>query len=178
MHTEFPQLDQDSPSAPVADRPVRVCFVIDRLRVAGTETQLVSLIQGLDRARVQPHLCLLDGTDSLSRSLEPADCPLLRLGVRALHHPSTLGAAWRFVRFLRQRRIDVVQMHFPDSTYFADLRKLFKINSFVAGVIESSHDATTGQSFAVSDAMKDLTFSDLQLLKTPWGRAYLAIAQK
>jgi glycosyltransferase involved in cell wall biosynthesis/acetyltransferase-like isoleucine patch superfamily enzyme len=96
---------------------VRVCFMIDRLTAAGTETQLVALIRRLDRTRVQPYLCLLDGADELSRSLEPADCPILRLGVRSLRHPSTTGKALRLARFLRRERIDVLQVYFPDSTY-------------------------------------------------------------
>lgn len=96
-----------------------VCFVIDNLSVAGTESQLLALIRGLDRAKVQPHLCLLDGRSDRSRSLEPADCPVLRLGARSLRRPSTLARAWRFARFLRRNRIDVVHCFFPDSTRFA-----------------------------------------------------------
>lgn len=63
-------------------------------------------------------------------------------------------------------------------TYFKDLRDAWNIFSFVAGVIESSDDQGTGQSLLVPEAMKGLTFSDLQNLKTPYGRAYLAIAQR
>jgi glycosyltransferase involved in cell wall biosynthesis len=102
-------------------RPVRVCFLIDRLLPAGTESQLVALIRHLDRSRVRPYLCLLDGEDDLSRSLEPDGCPVLRLGVRSLHRPATLLKAVRFGRFLRRERIDVLQVYFPDSTYFGAL---------------------------------------------------------
>src|SRR5438128_946332 len=79
----------------VARRPVRVCFLIDRLATAGKETQLLALLHHLDRSRVQPYLCLLDGEDDVSRSLEPRDCPVQRLGVRSLHRPSTFAAARR-----------------------------------------------------------------------------------
>src|SRR5690348_17090286 len=47
--------------------PIRVCFLIDRLTRAGTETQLLALIRALDRRRVAPALVLLDGTDAASR---------------------------------------------------------------------------------------------------------------
>src|SRR5947209_1235092 len=77
------------------DRPVHVCFMIDRLLRGGTESQLVALIDHLDRARVRPFLCLLDGEDAVSRSLEPRDCPTLRLGVRRLRRLSTVGQALR-----------------------------------------------------------------------------------
>ena len=46
--------------APAAD-PVRVCFAIDDLSRAGTETQLLALIRTLDRSRVEPSLVLLGG---------------------------------------------------------------------------------------------------------------------
>lgn len=91
--------------------------MIDQLRAAGTESQLSALIRNLDRSRVQPFLCLLNGEDPLSRALEPPDCPVLRLGVRSLHHLSTLPQAVRLARFLCSQRIDVVQVYFPDSTY-------------------------------------------------------------
>lgn len=101
-----------------ASRPVRVCFLIDELAVAGTETQLLALIRHVDRRRVSPHLCLLRGDSAVSRALEPADCPVWRLGVGALARPRTLVRMARFVRLLRRHRIDVLQAYFPDSSYF------------------------------------------------------------
>jgi glycosyltransferase involved in cell wall biosynthesis len=101
----------------VPRRPVRVCFLIDELTTAGTETQLLALIERIDRRRVQPFLCLLRGQDECSRVLEPDDCSVFRLDVGSLRHPATLTKAWQFVRFLRRERIDVVQVYFPESTY-------------------------------------------------------------
>ncbi len=112
---------QTSPAArvrPAARRPVRVCFLIDELAPAGTEMQLLSLLRTLDRRRVAPYLCLLRGTAARSRALEPADCPVVRLGVGSLHSPATLARAWQFARFLRREQIDVVQAYYPDSIYF------------------------------------------------------------
>jgi glycosyltransferase involved in cell wall biosynthesis len=100
------------------DRPIRVCYLIDRLLPGGTETQLLALIRNLDPERIKPYLCLLDGENSISRSMEPAGCPVLRLGIRSLKRPRSVLKAWQFVRFLRREQIDVVQVYFPDSTYF------------------------------------------------------------
>lgn len=63
-------------------------------------------------------------------------------------------------------------------TYFSDLRSAWKINSFVPGVIQSSGDETSLESLLAPEFMKNLTLSDLQNLKTPYGRQYLALAQK
>jgi glycosyltransferase involved in cell wall biosynthesis len=99
-------------------RPVRVCFLIDELARAGTETQLLALIRHLDRRRVAPYLVLLRGDRPASRALEPDCCPVLRLGAGGLCRPGTLTRAARFVRFLRREQIDVLQAYFPDSSYF------------------------------------------------------------
>ncbi len=102
---------------PTAARPVRVCFMIDDLARAGTESQLLALIRHLDRRRIEPLLCLLRGRGETSRSLEPDDCPVLRLDVGSLHSPRVLAAAWRLRRFLREQAVDVLQVYFPDSSY-------------------------------------------------------------
>ena len=105
--------------------PVRVCFMIDRLSRAGTETQLLALLRELDRSQVQPSLVLLDGEDDLSRALEPADCPVIRLGVRKLLSPKAVSAAGRLRAFWREHRPDVLQVYFLDAAYLgAPLAKM------------------------------------------------------
>ncbi|MCZ2343984.1 MAG: glycosyltransferase [Bacteroidales bacterium] len=102
----------------VVIQPVRVCFLIDRLNRAGTESQLLALIRTIDRSQIQPMLVLLDGTDPDSRSLEPSDCPILRLGVTRLLGRHAVTAARRLAAFLREHRPDVLQAYFMDSAYF------------------------------------------------------------
>ncbi len=102
-----------------SDQPVSVCFVIDRLSRAGTETQLIALISHLDRRAVSPSLCVLNGGDSESRSLCPDDCPFLDLGLPKIASPNSLSAAARLASFWRRHRVEVVQTYFLDSTYFA-----------------------------------------------------------
>ena len=105
------------PSVPT--KPVNVCFLIDTLSRAGTETQLLALIRELDRSRVRPTLVLLDGTDPGSRELEPLDCPILRLGLKRLCQTASIPAARQLMRFWHDHAIDVLQVYFLDSAYFA-----------------------------------------------------------
>jgi hypothetical protein len=69
---------------------------------------------------------------------------------------------------------------YPGTTvpYFEYLRNKFSVDSFVAGVVTYTSDVATSASFQVSDWMKTLSLSDLENLKTPWGRRYMAIAQQ
>jgi glycosyltransferase involved in cell wall biosynthesis len=112
--------------------PVRVCFMIDRLTRAGTESQLLALLRAIDRRRVEPTLVLLDGDDDISRALEPTNCTVLRLGVRKLVGLRTARAARRLRGFWRETRPDILQVYFLDSSYFgAPIAKMCGIPSVV-----------------------------------------------
>lgn len=65
----------------------------------------------------------------------------------------------------------------PPMAYFAFARKKFNMNGFVSGVIQSAGDEGTSESMVVQEAAKNFTLANLQQLKDPYGRAYLAIVQ-
>lgn len=62
--------------------------------------------------------------------------------------------------------------------FFQYMRKEFNLLGFVSGVISSSGDEGTSQSLVTPEAFKQLMISNLQNLKTPYGRTYLGIAQR
>lgn len=65
----------------------------------------------------------------------------------------------------------------PPTPFFAWSRKQWNINGFVSGVISGSSDESTSQTLVVQEAAKNFTLANLQTLKDPFGRAYLAFAQ-
>src|SRR5688572_19289911 len=117
-----------TPAPRPPSEPVRVCYVIDALAPAGTEGQLLALLQHLDRSKVCPTLCVLREPDADTRRQMPADCPALTLGLDRLVGRRGVAAAARLARFWRRHRVDVVQTYFLDSTYFAvPLARLYGI---------------------------------------------------
>lgn len=64
------------------------------------------------------------------------------------------------------------------STFFADVRQTYGINSFTAGVVEMTEDETTNAKLRVPTNFNDLTLDQLVSTKTPYGRQYLSIYQK
>ncbi len=66
----------------------------------------------------------------------------------------------------------------PPMPYFEYTRERMKINTYVGGTVQASSDNGTSVSLVVPEAMSNFTLGDLQNSKTPWGRAYLAIAQE
>jgi hypothetical protein len=77
---------------------------------------------------------------------------------------------------------DLLINYAPDTsatpTFFAELRKEFKIGNFSAGVITNASDEATSAGIEVIEGMKLLTLDQLQNLRTPYGRAYLGTAMK
>jgi hypothetical protein len=65
----------------------------------------------------------------------------------------------------------------PGECYFRDVRASLGINSFQPGLLTSSADQGTSQSFQVIESAKNMTITDLQMMKTPYGRVYLDFAQ-
>ncbi|MGH7250011.1 MAG: hypothetical protein ACREGC_03485, partial [Minisyncoccia bacterium] len=63
-------------------------------------------------------------------------------------------------------------------TSFYNLRKGFGLLRFVPGVVTSVSDSGTSTGLLNSEFMRTLQIQDLQYIKTPWGRQYLAMAQR
>lgn len=62
-------------------------------------------------------------------------------------------------------------------TWLQDLRKGFGVLSIESGVVAAASDQGTSGSMLVPDQFRTFTLDDLQLMKTPFGRNYLSIAQ-
>ena len=62
-------------------------------------------------------------------------------------------------------------------TFYATQRATFNILDFRPGVVMASGDGPTSQTLVVPDYYKELPMWGQELLKTPWGREYIAYAQ-
>lgn len=103
------------PSVEAAPSAIRIAFVVDRmfLPAGGTETQLLHVLERLDRHRFDPTLFCLQGSEWLRDGFDR--CPHQVLDLHLGRSPSVLAGVWRFSRILRSGGYDVVQTHFRDS---------------------------------------------------------------
>ncbi|MXV44327.1 hypothetical protein GS501_04610 [Saccharibacter sp. 17.LH.SD] len=62
--------------------------------------------------------------------------------------------------------------------FWKNLRLSLGMNSFTPGLIASSSDGGTSQSWSIPNTLKDLSLADLQTLKNPYGQFYLSLAQQ
>jgi hypothetical protein len=65
----------------------------------------------------------------------------------------------------------------PGQTYFEELRIKFNMDGFVAGVITSANDVSTGQTLTVGKGLQNLDLISLQAIKNPYGRQAIAFMQ-
>ena len=92
---------------------ISVLYCIDAMVHGGTEKQLAALIRGLDRGRFDPALCVLKPS---TMDLSDLNCPVLELGFRSFRSFAAIGCVRRLRRFIRDRRVDLVQTFFQDAT--------------------------------------------------------------
>lgn len=69
------------------------------------------------------------------------------------------------------------QQDVPGQTYFDELRMKFNMDGFVAGVITSANDVSTGQTLTVGKGLQNLDLISLQAIKNPYGRQAIAFMQ-
>ncbi len=65
----------------------------------------------------------------------------------------------------------------PGQGFFVQQRENFNLLAASPGVIASSSDQATANSFATPDVMTKMTVGDLYFFRTPYGRAFLAFSQ-
>jgi glycosyltransferase involved in cell wall biosynthesis len=99
-----------------ADGPVRIALMIDAIEspTAGTERQLLLLLEGLDRSEFEPRLCVLQSSSWLQENFSL--CPVHVLGIDSFKKPAAWWRVLRYVRWLRRENIDIVQTHFRDAS--------------------------------------------------------------
>src|SRR4051794_20511873 len=95
---------------------IRIAFVMDCFdtAAAGTESQLVALIRGLDRSRFAPSAYLLRPPNALS-SILPG-LPVEILGIGPLASLGSIARLVRFARDLKTRGVDIAHLYFNDAS--------------------------------------------------------------
>ena len=111
----------------------KVMYLLDRYEGphAGTEGQLMQLIQHLDRARFEPEMTLLRASEYTERHALP--CPARVLGIDSLASARALRIIFRFAADLRRRGFSLVHCYFNDVSMIAPpVLKLFGIRVIVS----------------------------------------------
>lgn len=99
----------------VSGRRIRIVFIIDQIgsNLAGTENQLIKIINGLDRAAFDVHLICFNEHPWFAQNRHLIHCPATVINLKQLKHPAVFGNFIRLVRWLRRERPDIVHTFFP-----------------------------------------------------------------
>jgi hypothetical protein len=144
-----------------------VAFIQDNMQISTNDLPTTSPVIGMALAVAlglvnrQLGVAWVPQTDSAGVQLLPNPTSIYTLAVYNL-------AADNLINYAQDQ---------PGRTLFKRLRKKFNTLGFVSGIIQSATDEGTSESMVVMEAAKNFTLSNLQNLKTPWGRQYLAFAQ-
>lgn len=95
---------------------VRIAYLIDSLRIGGTEKQLAEIVKRLDPDRFEPVIiCIRESNTEFIRDIQ---CEIKEIQFRSFKSFKAVMALFKLIHFLRSRRIDIVQTFFVDATLF------------------------------------------------------------
>jgi glycosyltransferase involved in cell wall biosynthesis len=115
----------DAPSSPPGRRTsgrvagVKVVFVIDNMRLGGTELNAVRTAERLDRSRFDLRVVTLAGDGPLTDRYRAIGVPIVKMPLHSLYGPSMVTTGWQFVRYLRTERVQIVHAHDMYSNVYA-----------------------------------------------------------
>jgi glycosyltransferase involved in cell wall biosynthesis len=104
------------------DRPLKVLYLIDAMRMGGAERITAALFPYLDRQRVTPILCTLHRRRESDLIKTIGDVEHIDLASKRLVDPAALQ---RLINLIKERNIDVIHAQLQDATVFAALARLF-----------------------------------------------------
>lgn len=98
---------------------VRVVFVIDNMRLGGTELNAVRTAERLDRERFDLRVVCLGEDGPLTERYRAIEVTVENMPIHSFYGPSMVKSGRRFAAMLRRERTDIVHAHDVYSNIFA-----------------------------------------------------------
>jgi len=100
---------------------IHIAYVIDTIITpgAGTEKQLLLLIQNLDKNKFKPHLICLRNSEWLQNTNH--EFPVLILDMKSFKLTHIMPAIAKFKRYCKNHNIKIVQTFFRDGNFFGTI---------------------------------------------------------
>lgn len=105
-------------TSPLVDR-VPVVFVLDTMRVGGTELNAVRTAERLDRKRFDLRIVCLDDQGPLAERYRSMGIPVVTMPLQSLYGRSMFSSGRRFAKYLRDERVQIVHAHDMYTNIFA-----------------------------------------------------------
>jgi glycosyltransferase involved in cell wall biosynthesis len=113
-----PRRSRNEGAMTVRGRRIKVVFVIDNMRLGGTELNAVRTAERLDRDRFDLSVVCLGEDGPLTERYRAMGASVENLPIRSFYGPSMLAQGWRLVRRLRREAVDIVHAHDVYSNIF------------------------------------------------------------
>jgi len=103
------------------ERPIKIAYIIDTIATpaAGTEKQLLLLLNNLDKTRFEPYLICL--RNSLWLKEQNFSFPVIVLNLNSLFSLKFIKALFKFRRLCKGEKFDMVQTFFTDGNIFGTI---------------------------------------------------------
>ncbi len=107
--------------------PTKIAYIIDSLKIGGTEKQLIELANRLDRDKFTPIIFFLRDSHSIDAALHRnLNCKQYFLGIKKFFSLDFASKLIEFSNLLKFENIELIQTFFPESTIVGVLVAKYK----------------------------------------------------
>ncbi len=131
---------------------IRIAFIIDHLDVGGTETQLYSLLRGLDKKQFEPQVICLKEKGRTAQQIENIGVPVLAMFPSKWVRPKLLNRivlVLKLAKYLKKNQIKIIQNYLITSNILGTIAgKLAGVNVICAserGVTNTDNGDLSGR---------------------------------
>jgi L-malate glycosyltransferase len=90
---------------------IKLLEFLTNFMIGGTERQVVNLARGLDRSRFDLHVGCLGRSGDFLNHVEGNSIPVSEYRINSLRNHTTLREQWKFARYLKRNRIQIVHSY-------------------------------------------------------------------
>jgi L-malate glycosyltransferase len=148
-------------------KPIPILLTVRGLNLGGIERDVTQIALKIDRSRFEPHVASYTSEGIRFEELRLAGVPFLHLPVTSLKSPTTVSAALRMRRYIREHGIQVVHAFDSSAVFVAPMARALRVPAVLSSTLgdRNLHDARTRRQVRWTDKIVDTVVVNCEAMR-------------
>ena len=146
---------------------IPILLTVRELNLGGIERDVTQIALRIDRARFEPHVASYQSEGMRLEELRGAGVPFLHLPVTSLKSPTTVSAALRMRRYIREHGIQVVHAYDSSAVFVAPVARALRVPAVLSSTLGNRNlmDARTRRQVRWTDKIVDTVVVNCEAMR-------------
>jgi glycosyltransferase involved in cell wall biosynthesis len=148
-------------------KPIPILLTARELNIGGIERDITQIALKIDRSRFEPHVASYQSEGMRFEELRRAGVPFLHLPVTSLKSPTTVSAALRMRRYIREHGIQVVHAYDSSAVFVAPIARALRVPAVLSSTLgnRNLHDTRTRRLVRWTDKIVDTVVVNCEAMR-------------